>query len=58
MTRQVTVLPPGPAPGFWEEARASLSGLPDGGGLNIAYEAVDRHATGPIASRVAAALSG
>ncbi len=26
----------------WDEARASLDGLP-GGGLNIAYEAVDRH---------------
>ena len=26
----------------WEEARAELDGLP-GGGLNIAYEAVDRH---------------
>ncbi len=26
----------------WEQARASLDGLP-GGGLNIAYEAVDRH---------------
>jgi acetyl-CoA synthetase len=29
----------------WEGARAELDGLPDGG-LNIAYEAVDRHATG------------
>ena len=27
---------------FWAEARAALAGLP-GGGLNIAYEAVDRH---------------
>ena len=26
----------------WEDARALLDGLP-GGGLNIAYEAVDRH---------------
>ena len=27
---------------FWDEARAGLDGLP-AGGLNIAYEAVDRH---------------
>jgi acetyl-CoA synthetase len=27
----------------WAAARASLDGLPDGRGLNIAYEAVDRH---------------
>ncbi|HSB54198.1 MAG TPA: acetate--CoA ligase [Gemmatimonadales bacterium] len=36
----------------WASARAELDGLP-GGGLNIAHEAVDRHATGPDASRVA-----
>jgi acetyl-CoA synthetase len=36
----------------WTEARAALSGLPDGG-LNIAYEAVDRHAAGPHASHQA-----
>ena len=36
----------------WESARAELDGLP-GGGLNIAYEAVDRHATGPLADHVA-----
>lgn len=29
---------------IWAEARASLDGLPDGMGLNIAHEAVDRHA--------------
>ena len=29
----------------WEAARAALDGLP-GGGLNIAHEAVTRHATG------------
>ena len=29
----------------WEDARARLAGLP-GGGLNIAHEAVDRHAAG------------
>ena len=28
----------------WDEARRALSGLPDGG-VNIAYEAVDRHAS-------------
>jgi len=33
----------------WEQARRELTGLPDGGGLNIGYEAVDRHATGPRA---------
>ena len=27
----------------WEEARRHLDGLPGGAGLNIAYEAVDRH---------------
>ncbi len=27
----------------WEQARAELAGLPDGRGLNIAHEAVDRH---------------
>jgi acetyl-CoA synthetase len=27
----------------WQAARAELDGLPDGAGLNIAYEAVDRH---------------
>ena len=30
----------------WDNARRMLSGLPDGGGLNIGYEAVDRHAAG------------
>ena len=29
----------------WDDARLALDGLP-GGGLNIAYEAVERHATG------------
>lgn len=28
----------------WDRARAALDGLPGGGGLNIAHEAVDRHA--------------
>ncbi len=36
----------------WADARAALSGLP-GGGLNIAYEAVDRHAAGPRANHPA-----
>src|SRR5512141_316497 len=27
----------------WAQARTWLDGLPDGGGLNIAHEAVDRH---------------
>lgn len=36
----------------WERARARLDGLP-GGGLNMAYEAVTRHARGACASRVA-----
>jgi len=36
----------------WAAARDELSGLP-GGGLNIAYEAVDRHADGPLADKVA-----
>ena len=37
----------------WADARAELDGLPGGRGLNIAYEAVDRHARGPLASKVA-----
>ncbi|MDP1650124.1 MAG: acetate--CoA ligase [Rubrivivax sp.] len=36
----------------WDRARAALQGLP-GGGLNIAFEAVDRHAAGPLAGRTA-----
>ncbi|MCM2328259.1 MAG: acetate--CoA ligase [Lysobacter sp.] len=40
------------APVGWDEARRSLDGLP-GGGLNIAWEAVERHARGPKASQVA-----
>lgn len=36
----------------WEDARAALQGLP-GGGLNIAFEAVDRHAAGPLRERIA-----
>jgi acetyl-CoA synthetase len=37
----------------WERARADLDGLPGGRGLNIAHEAVDRHAHGPRARRAA-----
>jgi len=37
----------------WNAARAALSGLPGGAGLNIAHEAVDRHAGGPARDRVA-----
>ncbi|MBU8865868.1 acetate--CoA ligase [Paenarthrobacter aromaticivorans] len=37
----------------WDEARRALSGLPGSRGLNIAYEAVDRHAAGSRAGREA-----
>jgi acetyl-CoA synthetase len=37
----------------WDEARRQLDGLPQGRGLNIAHEAVDRHMGGPLADRVA-----
>ncbi len=37
----------------WREARRSLRGLPGGRGLNIAYEAVDRHLDTPRCGRVA-----
>ena len=37
----------------WERARAELSGLPGGRGLNIAYEAVSRHARGARRDQVA-----
>jgi acetyl-CoA synthetase len=37
----------------WTQARSWLDGLPDGRGLNIAHEAVDRHATGPRADHLA-----
>src|ERR1019366_5203556 len=35
----------------WDAARELLNGLPDGRGLNIAHEAVDRHAESPRADR-------
>jgi acetyl-CoA synthetase len=31
----------------WEDVRRALAGLPGGAGLNMAHEAVDRHANGP-----------
>jgi acetyl-CoA synthetase len=37
----------------WTAARRELDGLPGGRGLNIAHEAVDRHAAGPLASKIA-----
>jgi len=37
----------------WAQARAELAGLPGGAGLNIAHEAVDRHAAGPRANHLA-----
>jgi len=37
----------------WDAARAELDGIPGGGGLNIAHEAVERHAAGPLAESVA-----
>jgi len=37
----------------WEAARADLQGLPGGCGLNIAHEAVDRHARGPLRDHLA-----
>ena len=37
----------------WDAARGALDGLPDGRGLNIAHEAVDRHAAGARAGHVA-----
>ena len=40
------------APIDWATARRRLEGLPDGG-LNIAHEAVERHARGPLAQKTA-----
>jgi acetyl-CoA synthetase len=37
----------------WEAVRSELQGLPDGAGLNIAHEAVDRHAAGARAQHLA-----
>ncbi|MDH4103623.1 MAG: acetate--CoA ligase [Thermoleophilia bacterium] len=41
------------ARGFWEHAREELDGLPGDRGLNIAHEAVDRHAFGARADHLA-----
>jgi acetyl-CoA synthetase len=37
----------------WQQARQALDGLPGGGGLNIAHEAVDRHVAHGCGERVA-----
>jgi acetyl-CoA synthetase len=37
----------------WDDTRRCLDGLPDGQGLNIAYEAVDRHADGKLHDHLA-----
>jgi acetyl-CoA synthetase len=37
----------------WGEARRELDGLPDGRGINIAHEAVVRHAKGPLCNHLA-----
>jgi acetyl-CoA synthetase len=37
----------------WDRARRELNGLPGGRGLNIAHEAVDRHAAGPRGDHLA-----
>ena len=37
----------------WAKARAELDGLPGGAGLNIAYEAVDRHVRAGLGERCA-----
>ena len=41
----------GTAPFSWTTARAQLDGLPGEAGLNIAYEAIDRHADEHVAIR-------
>ena len=38
---------------LWTEAQQQLAGLPDGKGLNIAHEAVDRHANGSGREQIA-----
>ncbi|MBK5191670.1 MAG: acetate--CoA ligase [Flavobacteriaceae bacterium] len=37
----------------WDNIAGELSGLPQGKGLNIAYEAIDRHSTGNLKDTVA-----
>jgi acetyl-CoA synthetase len=37
----------------WDSIRQAIDGLPQGKGLNLAYEAVDRHAAGPRRDKIA-----
>ncbi|HZZ80519.1 MAG TPA: acetate--CoA ligase [Gemmataceae bacterium] len=37
----------------WDKARSELDGLPGNQGLNMAHEAVDRHASGPRSHQIA-----
>ncbi|MDD2462647.1 MAG: acetate--CoA ligase [Desulfobulbus sp.] len=37
----------------WEDVSREVDGLPEGKGLNIAHEAVDRHAKGPLKDKIA-----
>jgi len=37
----------------WDQLLLDLDGLPDGAGLNIAHEAIDRHAAGPLKEKLA-----
>lgn len=37
----------------WDQERTKLAGLPENKGLNIAHEAIDRHATGTLRDHVA-----
>ncbi|HWQ84726.1 MAG TPA: AMP-binding protein, partial [Anaerolineales bacterium] len=37
----------------WDQIHHELDGLPNGGGINIAHEAVDRHANGPLRDKLA-----
>ncbi len=41
----------------WEDAMQGLDGLP-GGGINIAYESIDRHSKGPLKNKVAMIWEG
>ena len=50
--RPAPSVPPTGLPFSWQAVENALSGLP-GGALNIAHEAVDRHADGPRAEHVA-----
>jgi acetyl-CoA synthetase len=37
----------------WDDIKKEIKGLPGGQGINIAYEAVDRHADGPLSNKIA-----